>query len=253
MRWILFSTSWFALFEYSIPQQQTSDLFKNRYAIQDVIENDVPGDVVEAGVWRGGLAILMAATIRAFSSSKILYACDSYSGIPMVEHDQDVNRWTERYAVSKDEVKKNFARFGMLNEQKVKFIQGYFNESLHDTLPDTLSLVHIDGDAFDSTMDVLNEAYPRLSVGGYVIVDDFHLSGCRDAVIQYRKRRNITEPILPIPHDYVMTCRRGNGTVNDRPLVMQGPRSAYWKRRKSEAELTTTTTTTTTTSTASGE
>jgi hypothetical protein len=209
-----------------------------QYAIQDVIENNVPGDIVEAGVWRGGLAILMAATIRAYSSNKILYACDSYSGIPMVQHDQDVNRWTERYAVSKSEVMKNFARFGMLSEDRVKFVEGYFNESLKGkNIPSALSVVHIDGDAFDSTMDVLIEAYPRLSVGGYVIVDDFHLSGCRDAVIQYRKLRNITEPLLPIPHDYVMTCKRGNGTVNDRPLVMQGPRSAYWKRRKSEVEL----------------
>lgn len=212
-----------------------------QHAIVEIIDTNVPGDLLEAGVWRGGLAILMAATLRAYGQrgQRILYAADSYAGIPIVDHDQGVNQWTERYDVSRDEVENNFLRYGLLDEGVV-FLEGLFNETLREGLPERLSLIHADGDAYDSTMDVLRAAYPRLSVGGYVIIDDFHLPGCRDAVIEYRKERNITEPILPVPHDYVMTCRRGVGTWVDPTVggdVAQGPRSSYWKRRKPESEL----------------
>jgi len=208
-------------------------------AMEQIFAERIPGDILEAGVWRGGLAILMHALLKTHgqASKRLLWAADSYAGIPQVPHDAAVNTWEDRYAVSKAAVMENFVRFGLLDD-RVMFLEGVFSESLVE-LPERLALVHADGDAYDSTMDILVHSYPRLSLGGYVIIDDFHLPGCRAAVIEYRRMRNITEALLPVPHDYVMTCRRGVGTVVDldRGAIAQGPRSAFWKRRADESEL----------------
>ena len=69
-----------------------------------------------------------------------------------------------------------------------------------------LAILRLDGDTYESTMDVLLAAYGLVSVGGFVIIDDFHLNGCRRAVFDFRAARGIREPILPIPEDYVFAC-----------------------------------------------
>ena len=99
-------------------------------------------------------------TVDGESESRKLRAADSYAGIPMVDYDESVNDWVERYAVSRSEVLSNFERFGVLDEHVV-FLEGLFNETLATALPERLAIVHADGDAYDSTMDVLKEGWCR--------------------------------------------------------------------------------------------
>ena len=150
--------------------------------MERIFADGVPGDLLEAGVWRGGLAILMSALLQAHGEAeRRLWAADSFAGIPQFSDadDRGVNSWQWRYDVSLEEVKDHFVRFGLLSEQ-VRFVRGYFNESLAGwSAP--LALIHADADAYRSTMDILQHLYPRLVVGGFVIIDDFHLTGARQA------------------------------------------------------------------------
>jgi hypothetical protein len=101
-------------------------------------------------------------------------------------------------AASLEEVQENFARYGLLDE-RVRFLKGHFNKTLPTAPIAKLSVLRADGDFYDSQMDVLNNLYPKLSIGGYAIIDDyFEIAGCRRAIDEYRKAHNITEEIRPI-------------------------------------------------------
>jgi hypothetical protein len=97
-------------------------------------------------------------------------------------------------------VRSNFARYGLLDEQVV-FAKGYFSETLPELDAEAFSLIRLDGDLYESTMDCLENLYPKLSSGGFCIVDDYHeLPDCRRAVEEYRNRHGIEEPIEAIDY-----------------------------------------------------
>jgi hypothetical protein len=101
-------------------------------------------------------------------------------------------------AVSLEEVQENFARYGLLDE-RVRFLKGYFNKTLPTAPIVKLSVLRADSDLYGSQMDVLNNLYPKLSVGGYAVVDDyFELAGCKRAIDEYRQAHSITEAIRRI-------------------------------------------------------
>merc|ERR1712224_1064658 len=117
--------------------------------------------------------------------------------------------WNEqqRYNVSQEAVESVFRRYGY-HDHQVKFLPGFFNETFSDPkteLP-TLAMIHVDVDSYDSVLDVLRYLYPKLSPSGYVIIDDFHLHGVRTAVYEYRTKNSVTQPLLPVPSDYIATC-----------------------------------------------
>ena len=137
-------------------------------------------------------------------------------------------------------MQENFLRRGLLDDHNlVQFLPGSFNVSLprwNQTLGDhetpRLALLLLDADAHGSTRDALENAYPWLERGGFVIIDDFHIPECREAVHAYRRTHGIQTPILPVPADYVYTCRKGEaGTpIYDEPGVMIPPHAAYWRK-----------------------
>ena len=112
------------------------------------------------------------------------------------EGDSQLHRYQD-LAVSLEQVKANFNRYGLLDDQ-VKFLKGWFK----DTLPgpvEKLSLLRADGDLYGSTMDVLTSLYGKLSEGGFVILDDYNsVQGCTAATNDFRARNGITTPIVPI-------------------------------------------------------
>merc|ERR1712146_342421 len=92
-----------------------------------------------------------------------------------------------------------------------------------------LAVLRLDADTWDATSDVLEAVYDRVSDGGYIIVDDFHLSGARGAVLAFRKKRGITDPLLPVPEDYVFSCGQYEPDFyHSWPKKM--PQAAYWKK-----------------------
>jgi O-methyltransferase len=170
--------------------------------VLDVLQRDVPGDLIETGAWRGGATIFMRAALEAYGDvERTVWVADSFAGLPRPDEstpDQGDIHWTRpQLQVSLDQVKNNFARYGLLDE-RVKFLVGWFKDTLPRAPIDRLSILRMDGDMYSSTMDALDNLYSKLSVGGYVIVDDYSLPGCRAAVEEFRARHNIAEPMQPV-------------------------------------------------------
>ena len=177
----------------------TRQLDNIQFCITDVLKRKIPGDVIECGAWRGGATILMRAVLRAHrDTEKSVWVADSFEGLPGPRSGLDFGLDQGEMAASLEEVQENFARYGLLDE-RVRFLKGHFNKTLPTAPIAKLSVLRADGDFYDSQMDVLNNLYPKLSIGGYAIIDDyFEIAGCRRAIDEYRKAHNITEEIRPI-------------------------------------------------------
>jgi O-methyltransferase len=169
--------------------------------VEDVIARSVPGDLAETGVWRGGTSIFMRALLKMHGvEDRVVWAADSFEGMPKPRNDSDGLdlRHLDYLSVSLDEVKQNFARFGMLDEQ-VRFIPGWFSDSLPQAPIERLALLRLDGDLYSSTMDALQNLYHKITPGGYVIVDDYHSwEPCKRAVTDFLSDRRIAADIREI-------------------------------------------------------
>jgi len=231
---------------HSVPEEGHSvmrlgSLTHIQFIVEDVLTQGIPGDLLEAGCYRGGNSVLMRALLEDDDSGqRIVWVADSFQGIPLPISEKgkrvdETRNWKSRYNVSQHFVESVFRRYGYL-DQKTKFLPGFFNETLPSSGISHLAMIHIDVDAYDSTMDVLESMYPKLSVGGYVVIDDFHLNAVRTAITEYRSKHKIVEPILPVPSDYVFSCTanltaRKPGEPVPRHLDLVTPLSAaYWKR-----------------------
>ncbi len=179
--------------------------------VDEILRENIPGDFAETGVWRGGSVILMRALLSAWNDTERLVWCaDSFEGMPEpTVVDKTISSTSdfsglEYLAVSLEQVKNNFARFGLLDGQ-VKFLKGWFSDTLPTAPIKQLSLLRLDGDLYQSTQDALTNLYHKVSSGGYVIVDDYNSwDGCHAAVDEFRKQRDITEPIQKIDADAVL-------------------------------------------------
>jgi O-methyltransferase len=173
--------------------------------VEDVLAHDVPGDLMETGVWRGGATIFMRAILKAHGvTDRCVWVADSFEGLPPPNPSRYPNDAGDRHhaikylAVSLDQVKANFERYGLLDDQ-VRFLKGWFRDTLPTAPVTRLAVLRLDGDMYESTMDALVNLYPKLARGGYLIVDDFGaIPGCRQAVHDYRERNGIRDEILPI-------------------------------------------------------
>jgi hypothetical protein len=169
-----------------------------------VIAEGVPGDFMETGVWRGGACMMMRAVLKAYGiADRRVIAADSFAGLPPpsdgLEADADsyLHNYAE-FAVSLDEVKAAFARYGLLDEQVV-FLEGLFKDTLPSAPVRALAVLRLDADMYESTMDGMVNLYGRLSPRGSLIVDDYYLFDAhRKAVDEYRAAHRIDDPIIRI-------------------------------------------------------
>ena len=170
-----------------------------RELAQRVIDESIPGDFVEAGVWRGGCCILMRGILAANAiKDRKVYAVDSFDGLPppntdLFPQDEGLNlHLYPELAVSLEQVKANFARYGLLDEQ-VMFVKGLFQDTLPSLDAGPFALIRLDGDLYESTYVALEALYPKLSPSGFVILDDVNfIPACRQAVMDFRARMGIT-------------------------------------------------------------
>ncbi|KAA0103198.1 macrocin O-methyltransferase [Mycolicibacterium sp. P1-5] len=174
--------------------------------VETVLADDVPGDLVETGVWRGGACILMRAVLAAYGdTTRSVWLCDSFQGVPRSDtanYKADKGIHAEIVSgilgVSEADVKKNFERYGLLDGQ-VRFLPGWFKDTLHDAPIDAISVLRLDGDLYESTIQALDALYPRLSPGGFCVVDDYlAVKACEQAVTDYRTKHGITAEIVDI-------------------------------------------------------
>lgn len=178
----------------------------------DVIKQNVPGDFIEAGVWRGGLTIFMRAILEAYEATdRCVWVADSFEGLPTPDADKYpleakahagpvMTKTFDHFSCGLDEVKANFRKFNLLDD-RVHFIKGWFSETLPRAPIQRLALIRLDGDYFESTMDGLINLYPKLSPGGFIIIDDYgeeEWTYCKRAVDQYRDQHNIDAPLMPV-------------------------------------------------------
>jgi O-methyltransferase len=176
-----------------------------QHCITEIMRRNVPGDLIETGVWRGGATIFMRAVLKAYGdTTRCVWAADSFQGLPkpnadLYPADAGDEHWSrDQLAISVDQVRANFARYGLLDNQ-VRFLEGWFKDTLPDAPIEQLSLLRLDGDMYESTMDALRHLYPRLAVGGYVIVDDYGaVPACKAAITDFRAQHQIDDEIHSI-------------------------------------------------------
>ncbi|SPN79202.1 Macrocin O-methyltransferase [Brazilian cedratvirus IHUMI] len=176
-----------------------------REVLEKVFTDRVEGDFLEAGVWRGGACIFAKGVIDAYSEKRKVILADSFEGLPPPDpkyvHDRGaVWHLMTNLAVSEEQVRDNFQKFSLLDDQVV-FLKGFFEDTLFSpSLPfEKLSVLRLDGDMYSSTIQTLQALYDKVSPGGFIIVDDYlSCPGCKRAVDDFRKERDITDEIVEI-------------------------------------------------------
>ena len=175
-----------------------------RRLVREILVAEVPGDLIETGVWRGGACIFMRGLLKAYDvRDRRVWVADSFAGLPPPDpryaRDQgDAHHTFPQLAVDLGTVQENFRKFDLLDEQVV-FLPGWFADTLPAAPIDRLALLRLDGDMYGSTMDALLALYHKVSPGGFVIVDDYGaVPACRQAVTDFREARGITAQIEEI-------------------------------------------------------
>jgi len=175
-----------------------------RHLCETAILNDVPGDFIETGVWRGGACIFMRGVLAAYADARRrVFVADSFAGLPPPNPDiyaadaGDAHHTHKQLAISRKDVEENFRRYDLLDEQVV-FLEGWFKDTLPVAPIEKLAILRLDGDMYESTIQALDALYHKLSRGGFVIVDDYFLPPCAQAINEFRAREGITSPLIPI-------------------------------------------------------
>lgn len=178
-------------------------------AVRYLVSNQIPGDVVECGVWKGGSIMAAAMTLLEMQSKeRTLYLYDTFTGMT-APTEKDVthfepNTAQHSYRIYKEqdgicnwayapfeEAQRNVYATGYPKE-KIRFIKGPVEKTLLETVPEQISLLRLDTDFYESTKAEMAHLFPRLSVGGVIIVDDYgHWEGARVAVDEYLQQNGI--------------------------------------------------------------
>jgi O-methyltransferase len=179
-----------------------------------VFADGVPGDFLEAGVCHGGASIFLRALQVAYGEGdRATWLADSFAGVPPpthpVDREHELDLTEERIpwmAASLDAVRDNFETYELLGDG-VRFLPGLFADTLPGAPVERLAILRIDGDLYESTRDALEAMYDRVSVGGYVIVDDYNcLEPCRIAVDEFLAERRLEVELNQV--DWTRVCWR---------------------------------------------
>lgn len=175
-----------------------------KHCLIETLENNIEGDLIETGAFRGGATIFMRGILKAYNcQNKLVYVADSFEGLPKPNTAKYSADKGSRYHKMKelvatlDEVKNNFRNYNLLDNQVV-FLKGWFKDTLPKAPINKLSILRLDGDMYESTMDALVNLYPKLSIGGYIIIDDYSIPNCKKAIMDYRKKMGINEVIQEV-------------------------------------------------------
>ncbi len=194
---------WPAEAETMIGMQRLTSL---QHCVETALAEDIPGDLIECGVWRGGACILMRAVLAAYGDeSRSVWLADSFQGVPRSDpanYQADKGIRAEFAAgilgVPEAEVRANFERYGLLDDQ-VRFLPGWFKDTLQDAPIESIAVLRLDGDLYESTIQALDALYPRLSPGGFCVIDDYlSVTACQQAVTDYRAKHGISAEIVDI-------------------------------------------------------
>lgn len=201
-----------------------------RTALDTVTNNDVEGDFVECGVWRGGASIFAAGyfDIKGLKNREI-WVVDSFDGLPPARTGHDMSVWSKMdyLKVSQPTVQMNFESIGVFDPQRIHFVKGYFVHSLPGIQVKKIAVLRMDGDMYESTMDQLFNLYERVSIGGWLLVDDYGvIEDCKKAIHDFREWHGIDDPIIALEDKSVYWVKGKQVTVQMErywPLVPTTP------------------------------
>lgn len=191
--------------------------------IADVVARDIPGDLIETGVWRGGGTIFMQGALKALAATdRRVWVADSFEGLPEPDPEKYpveakahggvvMTKSYNHFAAGLENVQANFRAYGLLDDN-VHFLKGWFKDTLPTAPIERLAIMRLDGDYYESTMDALVNLYGKLSVGGYAIIDDYGEDSwtyCRKAVDDFRAAQGIDEPMIQVDSKCYYWERRG--------------------------------------------
>jgi O-methyltransferase len=191
---------WPASAETMIGLQRLTHL---QQCVETVLAEGIPGDLIECGVWRGGACILMRGVLAAYGDEeRCVWVADSFQGLPAPDPEkypaEDLTLEASAVAVPESAVRNNFKRYGLLDD-RVRFLPGWFKDTLPDAAIDRIAVLRLDGDLYESTIQALDALYPKLSAGGFCIIDDYHvIDACRQAVADYRQKNSVSAEIIEI-------------------------------------------------------
>ena len=168
-------------------------------------KNKVKGDIMEVGVWNGGTAIYMKALIEYYELSSQLWLFDTFDEkfcTSYYKHDKDLKAldkylsWSNLIYPSVEVVIQNFNQFDLYDEN-VKILKGDIFDTYVNCDASDISLLRLDVDFFESTLFMLEKFYPKISNGGYIIIDDYGVEefNCKDAVDKFRKDNKINNKL----------------------------------------------------------
>jgi O-methyltransferase len=174
-----------------------------------VFADRVPGDFLEAGVWRGGACIFLRALLdlEEGGPKRTVWVADSFEGLPPPDPQRypvdlgDGHHTVSFLRVGLEEVRSNFQRYKLLDDH-VQFLKGWFKNTLPGPVRQ-LAILRLDGDMYESTIQTLDALYELVAPGGFVIVDDYALPGAHAATDDFRSTHDISSPLVRVDHTCV--------------------------------------------------
>lgn len=200
-----------ALHEFCQPYTMTSveRMYALYTAVKYILDNNIPGDFIECGVWRGGSSMLVGKMLKDRGvTNRKLYLYDTFEGMSEpTENDKDFkgeaadklmkenidNKETTVWCLADiNDVKQNMSLTGYPVEN-IEYIKGKVEDTIPIHMPDqSIALLRLDTDWYDSTKHELIHLYPKLIDKGVLIIDDYgHWEGCRKAVDEYFRDNKI--------------------------------------------------------------
>ena len=185
-----------------------------RDLLRVAVRHGVAGDFVETGSWKGGLSFLAAAVLRSLGElgSRRVWLCDSFRGIPppiATQKAVNIDKTAWRKGLGNDNspalARTRATRLGF-DEASVRIAPGWFNESLPRLAQSNgvawrIAVLRLDGDTYFSTLEALEALYDRVPPGGFVVVDDYmDWRGCFEAISDFRRKRDIYDPLVTVYH-----------------------------------------------------
>jgi O-methyltransferase len=185
----------------------------------DCLIKDIPGDFIEAGIWKGGMIALLAGLLKVMPrTGRHVVGVDSFEGIPPAKpalYPADAaHAGCETIEIlknnSKEEVEGYLTRLDLLPSSDIELLKGWFCDVLPRLAKRRFCLVRLDGDTYESTIQGLENLEPILSPGGYMIIDDYYSwDGCRAAVNDFRAKLNISSPLVTVDWTCVYWKKQG--------------------------------------------
>ncbi len=191
------------LFEFVQPYTMTgiARVAALRQAVQYVAKSQIPGAIAECGVWKGGSMMAAAKTLlESRAGDRELFLFDTFEGMTdPTEVDTDLggvqaSHWmqeSDKCCAGLDDVKRAMEMTGY-DSARIHYVKGKVEETIPSHAPPRIALLRLDTDWYESTYHELVHLYPRLSLGGVLIIDDYgHWQGARQAVDQYIAERKL--------------------------------------------------------------